>query len=118
MKQSKQSQLIHIWEDYEFYLNIPKSFTGSNKPFIYFYYFNVKANKSERIRRYVGKNGGNLKKVKDEAKGLILDLVTMLGNNWNSITNLQNEVNLNSNSEIVSCIDYWLAKREEAFKKH
>ncbi|ATP55111.1 hypothetical protein CPT03_00810 [Pedobacter ginsengisoli] len=61
MKQSKQSQLIHIWEDYEFYLNIPKTFTGSNKPFVYFYYLNAKANKSERIRRYVGKNGGNIK---------------------------------------------------------
>jgi integrase len=116
MKQSKQSQLIHIWKDYEFYLNIPKSFTGSNKPFIYFYYFDIKANKLERIRKYVGKNNGNLKKVKDEAKGLVLDLVTMLGNNWNPITNLQNEVALNSNSSIVNCIDYWLGKREEAFK--
>jgi hypothetical protein len=71
MKQSKQSQLIRIWKDYEFYLNIPKCLTGSNKPFIYFYFFDVKANKLERIRKYVGKNGGNMKKVKDEAGSLI-----------------------------------------------
>ncbi|TCC98956.1 hypothetical protein [Pedobacter psychroterrae] len=68
MKQSKQSQLIHIWEDYEFYLNIPKSFAGSNKPFIYFYYLDIKASKQQRIRKYVGKNAGNMKLIKDEAK--------------------------------------------------
>jgi len=114
MKQSKQSQLIHIWEDYEFYLNIPKTFTGSNKPFVYFYYLNAKANKSERIRRYVGKNGGNIKQVKEEAKVIVKELVSMLINNWNPITNLQNEVTLNSTSTILNCIDYWLGKREEA----
>jgi len=35
MKRLKQSQLIHIWEDYEFYLNIPQNFKGANKPFIF-----------------------------------------------------------------------------------
>jgi len=72
MKQSKQSQLIHIWEDYEFYLNIPKSFAGSNKPFIYFYYLNVKANKSERIRKYVDKNGGHIKQIKKRRSEITL----------------------------------------------
>jgi len=70
MKQSTQSQLIHIWEDYEFYLNIPKSFAGSNKPFIYFYYLDIKASKQQRIRKYVGKNDGNMKLIKEEAKKL------------------------------------------------
>ncbi|RQO73752.1 hypothetical protein DBR40_13155 [Pedobacter sp. KBW01] len=51
MKQSKQSQLIHIWEDYEFYLSIPKTFTGSNKPYVYFYYLDSKTKKREWIRK-------------------------------------------------------------------
>ena len=59
MKKLKQSQLIHIWEEYEFYLNIPESFKGSNKPFIFFYQLNAKTNTSERIRRYIGKNDGD-----------------------------------------------------------
>ncbi len=108
--------MIHIWEDYEFYLNIPKTLTGSNKPFIYFYYLNPKSNKSERIRKYIGKNGGNAKQIKEEAKALIKELVTMLNNNWNPITNLQNEIVLNFASSISSCIDYWLNKREESLK--
>jgi hypothetical protein len=49
MKQSRQLTLIHIWEDYEFHLNIPKSFSGSNKPFVNIYYFDFKANKSMGI---------------------------------------------------------------------
>nr|WP_276904099.1 hypothetical protein [Pedobacter kyonggii] len=73
MKQSKQSQLIHIWEDYEFYLSIPKTFTGSNKPYVYFYYLDPKTNKSTRIRKYIGKNDGNIKLIRDEAKKLILE---------------------------------------------
>ena len=70
MKQSKQSQLIHIWEDYEFYLSIPKTFTGSNKPHVYYYYLDVKTTKSTWIRKHIGKNDGNIKLIKDEAKKL------------------------------------------------
>ena len=65
--------MIHIWEDYEFYLSVPKTFIGSNKPFVYFYYLNLKTNKTERIRKYIGKNDGNIKQIKEEAKKLILD---------------------------------------------
>lgn len=71
MKQSKQSQLIHIWEDYEFYLSIPKTFTGSNKPYVYYYYLDAKTTKSIRIRKYIGKNDGNIKSIRDEAKKLL-----------------------------------------------
>lgn len=116
MKQSKQSQLIHIWEDYEFYLSTPKTFTGSNKPFIYFYYSDAKANKSQRIRKYISKNGRNIPQIKEEAKALATELATMLSNNWNPITNLQNEVIFNSTSTITTCIDYKLSKREEALE--
>jgi len=116
MKQSKQSQLIHIWEDYEFYLSIPKTFTGSNKPYVYFYYLDPKTNKSARIRKYIGKNDGNIKLIRDEAKKLILELVTLLNDNWNPLTNLQNEEVINSTSSIEECIAYWINKREEALK--
>jgi len=113
MKQSKQSQLIHIWEDYEFYLSIPKTFTGSNKPYVYFYYLDPKTNKSTRIRKYIGKNDGNIKLIRDEAKKLTLELVTLLNDNWNPLTNLQNEEVINSTSSIEECISYWLTKRQE-----
>ncbi|MGM9478831.1 hypothetical protein ACS5PU_20575 [Pedobacter sp. GSP4] len=114
MKQSKQSQLIHIWEDYEFYLSIPKTFTGSNKPYVYFYYLDLKTNKSTRIRKYIGKNDGNIKLIRDEAKKLILELATLLNDNWNPLTNLQNEEVINSTSSIEECISYWLMKRQDA----
>jgi hypothetical protein len=50
-----------------------QSFTGSNKPFIYFYFFDAKANKLESISKYVGKNSGNYTAT-DEAKDLFSDL--------------------------------------------
>lgn len=81
MKRLKQSQLLHIWEEYEFFLNTPHNFNGSNKPFVYFYYFDSKTNKSERIRRYLSKNKGDLKKIKEEAKTLIKDLVELFETN-------------------------------------
>ncbi|RYF17062.1 MAG: hypothetical protein EOO42_16080, partial [Flavobacteriales bacterium] len=116
MKQSKHSQLIHIWEDYEFYLSIPKTFTGSNKPFVYFYYLNSKTNKTERIRKYIGKNDGIIKQIRSEAKNLILELITLLNDNWNPITDLQNEEVINSTSSIEECIAYWINKRQESLK--
>jgi len=114
MKQSKHSQLIHIWEDYEFYLSIPKTFTGSNKPFVYFYYLNSKTNKTERIRKYIGKNDGNTKQIKLEAKKIILELVSLLIEDWNPLTNVQNDLTLDQKSSIEACIVYWISKREEA----
>ena len=114
MKQSKHSQLIHIWEDYEFYLSIPKTFTGSNKPFVYFYYLNPKTNKTERIRKYIGKNDGNTKQIRLEAKKLILDIVSLLIEDWNPLTNEQNDSTLDQKSSIEACIVYWISKREEA----
>ncbi len=109
---------MHIWEDYEFYLNIPKTFTGSNKPFVYFYYLDTKSNKSERIRKYIPKNDGNIKKIKDNAKAIIKDLVILLTTQWNPITNKHNEVAINPTSTILSCIDYWLSKREDAYNNN
>lgn len=114
MKQSKSSQLVHIWDDYEFYLNLPMNYKGSNKPFVYFYYYNSKTNKSERIRKYIGKNGGNIKLIKEAAKEIIKDLVTMLSDNWNPINHQQNEATINLSSTITESIDYWIGKREEA----
>ncbi|RZK39880.1 MAG: hypothetical protein EOO90_17040 [Pedobacter sp.] len=114
MKQSKQSQLIHIWEDYEFYLSIPKTFIGSNKPYVYFYYLNPKTNKTERIRKYLGKNEGNIKQIKLEAKKLILDLVSLLNEDWNPLTNEQNELTIDQNSSIEDCMNYWISRREES----
>lgn len=115
MKRLKQSLLIHIWEETEFYLSIPKSFKGTNKPFIFFYYYNSKTNKSERIRRYLGKNRGDVKKVQEEAKSLVNDLVKLLQANWNPINDTINKRQINLTSNISECIEYWLLKREEAF---
>ena len=117
MKKLKQSHLIHLWEGYEFFLNIPSNFEGSNKPFIFFYYFNDKTNKSERIRRYISKHGGDVKKIKEDAKTLIKDLVDLLKANWNPITNKQNEVSLTVISTIVECADYWYTVRERAYNQ-
>jgi len=87
MKRLKQSQLLHIWEEYEFFLNTSQNFNGSNKPSEYFYYFDVKTNKTERIRRYVSKNKGELKKIWEDAKALIKDFVELLKTNWNPLIN-------------------------------
>lgn len=62
----------------------------------------------------MGKNGGNIRQIKEEAKSSVKELVTKLSNNWNPITNLQNEVMLNSTSTITKCIDYWEVRE----KKH
>lgn len=112
MKQNKTSQLIHLWEDFEFYLNIPQALTGSNKPFIYYYYLDVKTNKRKRIRKYISRCNGNLKQIKSTAKQTVLDTVKLLSNNWNPITDIQNEATINANSTITECVSYWLNKRE------
>lgn len=69
--------MLHILKDYVFYLSIPKTFTDSNKPFVYFYHLNPKTNKTERIRKYIGKNDGNTKQIKLEAKNLVYKRVSM-----------------------------------------
>jgi hypothetical protein len=91
MKRLKQSLLIHVWEDHKFYLSIPKSFEGINKPFIFFYYYYSKTNKSERIKRYLGKNRGDVKKVQEEAKSLVNDLVKFLQANRNLMNDIIDE---------------------------
>ncbi|MDQ0964744.1 integrase [Flavobacterium sp. W4I14] len=114
MRQPKQSQLIHTWGDYEFYLNTPKELTGGNKPFVYFYQLNPKTNKSERIRRYIPKFDGNKKKIAQSAKQIIDELLALLKSGWNPITNLQIEKEINYSSNLIECLDFWIKKREDA----
>ncbi|PRY53374.1 hypothetical protein B0I27_104385 [Arcticibacter pallidicorallinus] len=118
MKSTKRSQLIHIWETYEFYLNIPQSFKGGNKPFVFFYHLNDKTNKSERIRKYVKKNDRDLKKVKEDAKKLVIDIVERLKTGWNPLTDDIDQPKLNLTSTIDDCINYWIGKREEANERN
>lgn len=117
MKQNKTSHLIHLWEDFEFYLNIPQALIGSNKPFIFYYYLNTKTNKRIRIRKYISRCNGDIKQIKALAKQTITEIVKLLSNDWNPITNIQNEATINSTSTITECIDYWLNKREIASKE-
>lgn len=115
MKQLKKSLLIHIWEEYEFYLHIPQSFDGSNKPFIFYYYFDGKSNKSVRIRKYLNKNNGDTRKIKAEAKETIVEVVELLAADWNPITGHINPVELKPHANIVTCIDTWLTAKEKDY---
>jgi integrase len=118
MKLSKQSLLIHIWEQYEFYLSIPHNFNGSNKPFIYFYYENTVPMERTRVRRYLSKNGGDIKKIKAHAKQTVFELVELLNSNWNPTTNTFNSISINPLSTVDDCISYWLTYNETAFSNN
>ena len=115
MKQLKKSLLIHVWEDYEFYLTLPHNYDGTNKPFVYFYYTDLQTKQKTRVRKYIGKHDGNLKKIKLDAKLVVTDIVELLDNNWNPISNAYNELQITPLSSINQCIDYWLNVRQKAF---
>ena len=115
MRLPKQSQLIHVWGEFEFYLNTPKELIGSNKPFIYFYYLNAKTNKTERIRRYIPKLDGNYKKIILSAKSIVSELIALLKSGWNPVTKGVDLKQINYSSNLIECLDYWIMKREEAY---
>jgi integrase len=116
MKQLKQSLQIHVWEEYEFYLHIPHNFLGSNKPFIFYYFKDDNINKLVRIRKYLAKHNGDKKKIKADAKALVLDIVEQLKANWNPLTNCEDAPKINLFSSIKECVDYWLQTRTKAFE--
>lgn len=66
----------------------------------------------------MSKNGGNIKSIKEAAKDIIKDLVTMLGDNWNPVTDQKNETTVNLSSTIMECVDFWIKKREEALQNN
>ena len=64
----------------------------------------------------MSKNGGNIKSIKEAAKDIIKDLVTMLGDNWNPTTDQKKETTVNLSSTITEWVDFWISKRKEALQ--
>lgn len=115
MKANKTSTLIYTWEDYSFFLYLPKKVSHDNKPYLYFHYFNQQSGKKEKIRKFIKLNKGNTKSILLEAKQAAQDFVTLLKNNWNPSTRSYNEISLSPLSSILDCMTYYLKSIEKSF---
>lgn len=111
MKKQKQSLLIHVWEEYEFYLYIPETVSRNSKPFIFYYYQDQETQKSIRVRKFIGQNNGDRKLIQVEAKKAIPAIVDLLEANWNPLKNAYNALKISPLSSISHCIEYWLQAR-------
>lgn len=116
MKKQKQSLLFHTWDKYEFYLYIPETVNRNSKPFIFFSYTSLEDNKSSRVRKFISQNKGIKNLIEKEAKKQVLELIKLLENNWNPVTNSYNSLQITPSSPITQCIEYWLKKRKESFE--
>ena len=115
MKKQKQSLLIQVWENYEFYLYIPDEITRDSKPFIFYYYVDAKTNKSVRIKKFIGQNKGDKKAIQIEAKTAIVELITLLKGNYNPVNKTYNELKITPLSPIKDCIQYYIESSERAY---
>lgn len=116
MKKQSHTKVIHIWNDYDFTLYIPADLKGFNKPHISFNYKNENTGKKERIKKFIRKHKGDLKKINLEAKEVALDLVKLLENHWNPISKSFGEVTVSPLAPVKVCIEYYLQAQTKSFE--